>query len=107
MFSQITVGFVVNNLLAYLSLATFYLVSLATSSLLCSLLGYTILYTFMSYMFWINAMAANIFFKFSSMMSSSSDNDTVNLVLYILYAQVNLFRYKAFSSHLFIRECLC
>ena len=88
MLFQITVGFVVNNLLAYLSLATFYLVSLATSSLLCSLLGYTILYTFMSYMFWINAMAANIFFKFSHIMSTSKDKDKRKLRAYFFYAQV-------------------
>ena len=111
LFGKITIGFVFNNLIAYICLAGNYLsMSLGglfpTASFGCVTVGYLTLYTFTSFMFWINAMAANIFFKFSSMMSSSSDNDTVKLVLYILYAQVIYFLYKAFSSRLFPRECL-
>ena len=54
---------------------------------LCESLGYLILYTFLAFMFWINAMAANIFFKFSSIMRSSSENFGVKFVLYLVYAQ--------------------
>ena len=42
-------------------------------------------------MFWINAMAANIFFKFSSLMSmSGTENDKYKFTLYTIYAQVCL-----------------
>ena len=46
-------------------------------------------------MFWINAMAANIFFKFTSMKSSSADNEKVKFIFYTLYSQVGfLYLYK-------------
>ena len=93
LFGKITVGFVFNNLVAYLCLSCNYLSThfselLPNSSFGCVTIGYLTLYTFTSFMFWINAMAANIFFKFSSILSSSSDNDRVKFILYTLYAQV-------------------
>ena len=54
----------------------------------CIYVGYFTLYIFTAFMFWINAMAANIFFKFSSMLSmSSSEGSGWKLFLYSLYAQ--------------------
>ena len=91
LFGKITLSFVINNLVAYICLIGQYLgeyfESLATNSFACILTGYLILYTFTTFMFWINAMAANIFFKFSSIMSSSSENSGVKFVLYLIYAQ--------------------
>ena len=91
LFGKITLSFVINNLIAYICLIGQYLgeyfESLATNSFTCILTGYLILYTFTTFMFWINAMAANIFFKFSSIMSSSSENSGVKFVLYLVYAQ--------------------
>ena len=93
LFGKITIGFVFNNLVSYICLSGNYL-SRSVTGLLpngsfgCIAVGYLTLYTFTSFMFWINAMAANIFFKFTSMMSSSTDNDKVKYVLYTLYAQV-------------------
>ena len=112
LFGKITIGFVFNNLIAYICLSGNYLsMSLGglfpTASFGCITIGYLTLYTFTSFMFWINSMAANIFFKFSSMMSSSSDNDTIKLALYILYAQVIAFVYTELSNHRFTRVCLC
>ena len=93
LFGKITIGFVFNNLIAYICLSGNYLSMsvdglFPTNSYGCIIIGYLTLYTFTSFMFWINAMAANIFFKFSSIMSSSSDNDTLKLSMYMLYAQV-------------------
>ena len=91
LFGKITLSFVINNLIAYICLIGQYLgeyfESLATNSLPCIFTGYMILYTFTTFMFWINAMAANIFFKFSSIMSSSSESSGVKFVLYLVYAQ--------------------
>ena len=91
LFGKITLSFVINNLIAYICLIGQYLgeyfESLATNSFTCILTGYLILYTFTTFMFWINAMAANIFFKFSSIMRSSSENSGVKFVLYLVYAQ--------------------
>ena len=91
LFGKITIGFVFNNLIAYICLSGNYLSMsvdglFPTNSYGCIIIGYLTLYTFTSFMFWINAMAANIFFKFSSIMSSSSDNDTLKLSMFILHA---------------------
>ena len=93
LFGKITIGFVLNNLAAFLCLAVAYLGKRSNSSMLmrgtsgCIVIGYISLYTFTSFMMWINAMAANIFFKFSSIMRSSSENSGVKFVLYLVYAQ--------------------
>ena len=55
-----------NNCLAFICNASNYLGSridglLPVGSTGCVLIGYLTLYTFTSFMFWINAMAANIF----------------------------------------------
>ena len=61
---------------------------LSQTSWTCLAVGYLTLYSFTSFSFWINAMAANIFFKFSSMLSmSSSESSGYKLFLYSLYAQ--------------------
>ena len=61
---------------------------LSQNSWTCLAVGYLTLYSFTSFSFWINAMAANIFFKFSSMLSmSSSEKSGFKLFLYSLYAQ--------------------
>ena len=57
--------FVFNNCLAFICNASNYLGSridglLPVGSTGCVLIGYLTLYTFTSFMFWINAMAANI-----------------------------------------------
>ena len=58
----------------------------------CTLIGYFSLYTFTSFMMWINAMAANIFFKFSNMMSGAGAPDNSKnikrFIPYAIYAQV-------------------
>ena len=62
---------------------------LSQNSWTCLAVGYLTLYSFTAFSFWINAMAANIFFKFSSMLSmSSSENSGFKLFLYFMYAQV-------------------
>ena len=53
---------------------------------LCKVLGYLILYTFFAFMFWINAMAANIFFRFSASMPQTSDD---GFTKYFVYSQVS------------------
>ena len=62
---------------------------LSLNSSTCLAIGYLTLYSFTAFSFWINAMAANIFFKFSSMlsMSSSEASSGWKLFLYSLYAQ--------------------
>ena len=96
LFGKITIGFVLNNLAAYLCLAVVYLGKRSNSSKLmrgtsgCILIGYFSLYTFTSFMMWINAMAANIFFKFSRVMTGAGapDNSMKRFSLYAVYAQV-------------------
>ena len=115
LFGKITLGFVFNNLIAYLCLAFVYLGAnyryhddgsaerlmtqhsalyrsiLSLNSFSCVAVGYLTLYSFSAFMFWINAMAANIFFKFSSLMSmSGTENDKYKFTLYTIYAQVCL-----------------
>ena len=96
LFGKITIGFVFNNCISYLCLAGNYLSRsgyglVQTGSFGCILIGYITLYTFTSFMFWINAMAANIFFKFTSMKSSSADNEKIKFIFYSLYSQVCAF----------------
>ena len=103
LFGKITIGFVFNNLIAYICLSANYLTRSANrffpnGSFGCSMIGYITLYTFTSFMFWINAMAANIFFKFSSMMSSGSEHRNKKFLYYTLYAQVVVFVKRIFLS---------
>ena len=92
LFGKITIGFIINNVIAYLCLSGNYLNinMFPNGSYGCVTIGYLTQYTFISFMFWINAMAVNIFFKFTSMRSSSSEhqNNNRNLFLYLLYSQV-------------------
>ena len=54
-------------------------------------MGYFTLYIFTAFMFWINAMAANIFFKFSSILSTrNNENENKKFLLYTIYAQVSV-----------------
>ena len=92
LFGKITLGYIINNIAAYIFLSlrylsTTYKTGAGLNSIPCILMGYTILYTFTSLMFWINAMAANIFFKFSSTLSSPPRNESSSFKFYILYAQ--------------------
>ena len=91
LFGKITLGFIINNFAAYVCLSFRYLSktfssSVSLNSLPCVMVGHIIFYTFTSLMFWINAMAANIFFKFSSL-HSPSENESFKFKFYILYAQ--------------------
>ena len=96
LFGKITIGFVLNNLLAYLCLAIVYIgkktnmEKMRVGTIGCVVMGYLTLYTFTSFMLWINAMAANIFFKFSSIMSGAGapSNGWRKIILYALYTQV-------------------
>ena len=94
LFGKITIGFVLNNLAAFLCLAVVYLGKrsnwLVRGTSGCILIGYFSLYTFTSFMMWINAMAANIFFKFSRVMTGAGapDNSLKRFSLYAIYAQV-------------------
>ena len=94
LFGKITTGFVLNNLVAYICLATNYILKrinydiFRLESVGCVLLGYFTLYSFTTFMFWINAMAANIFFKFSALMSNTTDKGWTKFLCYALYAQV-------------------
>ena len=94
LFGKITIGFVLNNLAAFLCLAVVYLGKrsswLVRGTSGCVLVGYFSLYTFTSFMMWINAMAANIFFKFSRVMTGAGapDNSLKRFSLYAIYAQV-------------------
>ena len=57
----------------------------------CIYVGYFTLYIFTAFMFWINAMAANIFFKFSSILSTrNNENENKKFLLYTIYAQVSV-----------------
>ena len=93
LFGKITIGFVFNNLVAYICLSGNYL-SRSVNGLLpngsfgCITIGYITLYTFTSFMFWINAMALNIFMRFSSKLASRSENKRAKFISYFLYAQV-------------------
>ena len=96
LFGKILMGFVLNNCMAYICLAVSYIAERLNSEKLkigtfgCVLMGYFTLYTFTSFMFWINAMAANIFFKFSAIMTATNNNGWVKFVGYAFYAQVPL-----------------
>ena len=99
LFGKITIGFILNNCIAYICLSVHRLSNanglLQTGYFGCVCIGYITLYTFTSFMFWINAMAANIFFKFTSLKSSSADNEKVKFIFYTLYSQVGcLYLYK-------------
>jgi hypothetical protein len=92
LFGKITIGFVINNLIAYICLVVIYISGyldlIPSHSIGCIIAGYSNLYTFTAFMFWINAMAANMFFKFSSIMTSSaSGSHSWKLLLYVVYAQ--------------------
>ena len=92
LFGKITIGFVVNNFAAYVCLAVSYILQsykgvYLGSQNICVLVGYITLYTFTSFIFWINAMAANIFFKFSAFIPQTSEIDCATFLRYILYAQ--------------------
>jgi hypothetical protein len=94
LFGKITIGFVLNNLVAYLCMAVSYITKrfdnekVKTGTIGCVVMGYFTLYTFTSFMFWINAMAANIFFKFSAIMTATNNNGWMKFVGYACYAQV-------------------
>ena len=64
---------------------------LSQTSWTCLAVGYLTLYSFTSFSFWINAMAANIFFKFSSILSTrNNENENKKFLLYTIYAQVSV-----------------
>ena len=123
LFGKITIGFVLNNLAAFLCLAVAYLGKRSNSSMLmrgtsgCIVIGYISLYTFTSFMMWINAMAANIFFKFSRVMSGAGapDNSVKKFSLYAIYAQVRIFQWQCIAlqwitcsaSRVFPCYCAC
>ena len=101
LFGKITIGFLINNILAFVFNAAIYLSRqvedvIPVGSFACVALGYLMLYTFFSFMLWINSMAGSIFFKFSSLVSPSTDMDTPKIYIYIIYAQV---RIQTFASH--------
>ena len=75
---------VIDNLKFFSSLLTL-------NTLPCIYVGYFTLYIFTAFMFWINAMAANIFFKFSSILSTrNNENENKKFLLYTIYAQVSV-----------------
>ena len=87
---KITVGYLVNNFLNFiLTILTFAVRQWFEDYLLefgvCEALGYLVLYTYLAFMFWINAMAANIFFRFSASMPQTSDD---GFSKYFIYSQV-------------------
>jgi len=88
LFGKIILGFIINNCVAYVSAIIKNLTknTLKVNSRPCILLGYVILYAFVCLFLWINAMAANIFFKFTSLASSSRNNSS-KFKYYVLYVQ--------------------
>lgn len=87
-FGKITLGFLINNLLAYICIILSYIIKFfelaPLNSYLCILIGYSILYTFTSFMIWINTMAISIFVKFGFVTDSSRK---LRLSFCLVYAQ--------------------
>ena len=87
-FGKITLGFLINNLLAYICIILSYIIKYfqlaPLNSYLCILIGYSILYTFTSFMIWINTMAISIFVKFGFVTDSSRK---LRLSFCLVYAQ--------------------
>ena len=93
LFGKITICFLFNNLIAYICLASSFFSRnftdfLPNNSTSCVLTGYLTFYTTTSFMFWINAMAVNIFLRFRTKLSSRSENKKAKFLSYLIYAQV-------------------
>ena len=93
LFGKITICFVFNKLIAYLCLASSFFSRnftdlLPNNSTTCVLTGYVTFYATTSFMFWINAMAVNIFLRFRSKLSSRSENKKTKFLSFFIYAQV-------------------
>ena len=110
LFGKITICFVFNNLIAYISLATSFFSRnftdlLPNNSNACILMGFFTFYTITSFMFWINAMALNIFMRFSSKLASRSENKRAKFISYFLYAQVAMMcnnKHTTFASRVLL-----
>jgi len=92
LFGKITIGFVTNLLVAFLSMSYMYISKHFSHSLVpqsgpCITVGYIILYTFTAFFFWMNAMAINICLKFSAIMAQGTSSDNTKLFCNIFYAQ--------------------
>ena len=87
-FGKITLGFLINNLSAYICIIISYILThlhlAPLNSIICVLIGYSVLYTFTAFMFWINTMAISIFVKFGCMRGSSRK---LRLSFCLVYAQ--------------------
>ena len=92
LFSKITMGFLINVFFCYLFLAVRYSIESENilSSTSCICLGYLIHHTFISFFFWMNAMALNMTIKFSDIFKEDTTGHVNALIKNTAYAQVYL-----------------
>ena len=92
LFGKITLGFLINVFVCYFFLGVHYSMDLEgnkdfLNTGFCVFLGYITHHTFISFFFWMSAMAVNITRKFSNILVSTNEESTKSLILNILYAQ--------------------
>jgi len=88
LFGRITLGFVCNLFIGYILLSFVHNNDPPLNTRACVAAGYLTQYSFLAFFFWINAMALNIFLKFSmSKFKKSSRSEVKKFWWYFLYAQ--------------------
>ena len=105
LFSKITIGFLVNVFICYFFLGVRYSIEHSLDHLggACIFLGYITHHTFISFFFWMSAMAINMTQKFSDIFKEETKDHGRPLLLNIAYAQVTCETIK-FAYFCFLRE---
>merc|ERR1712110_37517 len=111
LFSQITLGFLINVFICYLLLAIEYNFLLSEDyrdfrdSDTCKVFGYIIHHTFIAFFFWMSAMAFNIAKSLSTMkIVRNSKSSFKSLLVYFLYAQGIPLLFTVFTVLMDIRK---
>lgn len=92
-FGKITLGFLGNVFICYFFLGINHTLTITynegelLNTPFCIFLGYIIQHTFIAFFFWTNAMAIDITWKFSRILSFSDDHSNKRIIYNIIYAQ--------------------
>lgn len=93
LFGKLVIGFLINVFINYFFNGIHYYLDTQESKYylntpFCVFLGYITHHSFISFFFWMNAMAVNIAYKFSNLLTTHmEENHDINLILTIIYAQ--------------------
>jgi len=89
LFGKLTMGFIINLFIGYLSLSIISLANFTAESKGCVLIGYITQYTFLSFFFWVNAITVFICYKCTRGKKTSPrpDRERRCFLKFLLYAQ--------------------